>query len=90
MVSHPDLFYFVGCVSSHRETDIPNAFTGILDKLGIPFAVSEEEWCCGAPLYFSGNEEKAYEFAEHNVRLIRNKGIRFMAQPPIFKDSKLL
>ncbi|MEJ2725061.1 MAG: (Fe-S)-binding protein [Deltaproteobacteria bacterium] len=72
--AHPQIFYYVGCVSSYRETEIADAFTSILDKLDIPFAVSEEEWCCGAPLFFAGHEEKAENLAKHNVKAIEDSG----------------
>jgi len=72
--SQAEIFYFVGCVSSYRETEISDAFANILDKLGIPFAISHDEWCCGAPLYLGGHEEKAYDLAKHNVELIENSG----------------
>ncbi len=72
--SKPEVFYYVGCVSSYRETDIPNAFVNILSKLGIPFAIDDQEWCCGAPLYFAGHEKEAREFAIHNVEVIEKSG----------------
>jgi heterodisulfide reductase subunit D len=72
--SQPEVFYFVGCVSSYRETEIPEAFVSILDKTGIPFALSDEEWCCGAPLYFCGHEEKAFDLARHNMAMIEESG----------------
>jgi heterodisulfide reductase subunit D len=70
----PEVFYFVGCVSSYRETEIPDAFVNILATLGIPFALSDEEWCCGSPLYFCGHEEKAFDLARHNVAMIEESG----------------
>lgn len=72
--SQPEVFYFVGCVSSYRETEIPDAFVSILDKLGIPFALSDEEWCCGAPLYFCGHEKNVSDLVKHNVEMIRASG----------------
>jgi len=70
----PEVFYYVGCVSSYRETEIPVALVSIFEKLRIPFTLSQEEWCCGAPLYFSGHEEKAYKLAEHNVDAVKKSG----------------
>ena len=72
--SNPEVFYYVGCVSSYMETEIPNAFVNVLTKLHVPFAINNEEWCCGAPLYFSGYEEKTYEMAKHNVEAIEKSG----------------
>jgi len=72
--SQGGIFYFVGCVSSYRETEITDAFLNVLDKLDIPFTISDEEWCCGAPLYFCGHEEKVYDFVKHNVEIIGKSG----------------
>jgi heterodisulfide reductase subunit D len=72
--SQPEVFYFVGCVSSYRETEIPDAFVRILDKVGIPFALSDDEWCCGAPLYFCGHEAKVSDLVKHNVEIIEASG----------------
>jgi heterodisulfide reductase subunit D len=74
MASQAEIFYFVGCVSSYRETEIANAFVSIVDKLGIPFSASGEEWCCGAPLYFCGHEDKVHDLVTHNVELIEKSG----------------
>ncbi|MFC1883304.1 (Fe-S)-binding protein [Thermodesulfobacteriota bacterium] len=70
-ISHePEIFYFVGCVSSYRETEIPKAVAEMMEKLNIPFTIGSEEWCCGAPLYFSGNEKMLPDIAKHNVEMI--------------------
>ena len=74
IASQAEIFYFVGCVSSYRETEIADAFVSILDKLGIPFSASGEEWCCGAPLYFCGHEDKVHDLVTHNVDLIAKSG----------------
>ncbi|MBW1675217.1 MAG: (Fe-S)-binding protein [Deltaproteobacteria bacterium] len=74
IASQAEIFYFVGCVSSYRETEIAGAFVSILDKLGIPFSASGEEWCCGAPLYFCGHKDKVHDLVTHNVELIEKSG----------------
>ncbi len=74
IASQAEIFYFVGCVSSYRETEIASAFVSILDKLDIPFSASGEEWCCGAPLYFCGHEDKVHDLVTHNVDLIEKSG----------------
>ncbi|MBW1730801.1 MAG: (Fe-S)-binding protein [Deltaproteobacteria bacterium] len=72
--SKPHVFYFVGCVSSFRETEMAVSFVNILKKLDIPFSLSNEEWCCGAPLYYLGLIDKCKEWARHNVDLIEKSG----------------
>lgn len=73
--TEPEVFYYVGCVSSFREAEIAQAFARILNKMGIRFTVSGEEWCCGAPLYFAGHEEDVYDLARHNVEMIEKTGV---------------
>jgi heterodisulfide reductase subunit D len=74
-ISHePEIFYFVGCVSSYRETEIPKAVAEVMGKLNIPYTIGDEEWCCGAPLYFSGNEKMIPDIAKHNVEMIEASG----------------
>ncbi|MBW2345640.1 MAG: (Fe-S)-binding protein [Deltaproteobacteria bacterium] len=74
MSSNPEVFYHVGCISSYMEKEIPNAFVSVLTKLEIPFAINNDEWCCGAPLYFAGYEEETYDLAKHNVEAIEKSG----------------
>jgi heterodisulfide reductase subunit D len=70
------VFYYTGCVSAFDQKTIPQALAGIWEKMGIAFAVSDDEWCCGGPLFYSGYEEKAVELARHNVAVIHKAGIK--------------
>ncbi len=70
----PEVFYFSGCVSSYRETDISISMVNIFQKLDIPYSISEDEWCCGAPLFYLGREKDAHRFALHNLDIISASG----------------
>jgi len=70
-----EILYFVGCVSAYDQRKAPGSFTDILDKAGVPFSVSDDEWCCGGPLYHSGYGDEAIRLARHNVRMIEETGV---------------
>ncbi len=72
--SNPQVFYFVGCASSFRETEMAASFVEILKKLDVPFSLSEKEWCCAAPLYYLGLKEDCKSWAEYNVKMIDETG----------------
>ena len=74
-----DVVYFVGCVSSFypRAYSIPQALVQVLDKAGVEFStMGGEEWCCGYPLYVSGQRDKMAELAQHNVEQVRRMGAK--------------
>jgi heterodisulfide reductase subunit D len=62
--------YFVGCTASYRQKNIALATLRLLINLGVDVTVSEDEWCCGSPLFRTGQWEIAKEFAEHNAQLM--------------------
>lgn len=66
--------YFAGCTASYRQRNIAQATVKTLRKLGVDFTVSEDEWCCGSPLFRTGQFEAAKEFAEHNAGLLTKYG----------------
>ncbi len=70
-----EILYFTGCVSSFDQKAIPKAFTGILDILNISYEISDDEWCCGLPLYYNGYESKAVDLARHNIEMIKNSSV---------------
>ena len=72
---HKEILYFTGCVSAFDQKAIPRAFTGILDTLNISYEISDDEWCCGLPLYYDGYESKAVDLARHNVEMIKKSGV---------------
>ena len=67
--------YFAGCTASYKGSEICQADAKIFTELNEDWTLLDEEWCCGTPLYYIGNTEKAREFAAHNVKEIEKKGV---------------
>jgi len=69
-----NILYFVGCTSSYRQKDLAQATVKLLNKLGVDYTVSEEEWCCGSPLIRTGQLDLVKDLVEHNLELIKRMG----------------
>jgi heterodisulfide reductase subunit D len=71
--------YFVGCVSSFfpRSYKVPQAFVQILDRAGVDYALlGGAEWCCGYPMFVSGELGRAGELIQHNVEAVQAMGVK--------------
>lgn len=66
--------YFVGCTASYRQKHIALATVNVFRALGIDFTIAQDEWCCGSPMFRTGQWDLAKEFAEHNVALLDKYG----------------
>ena len=76
-----EVAYFVGCTTAFKGVNQSIAYaTGqLLNHLGEDWTLlGEEEWCCGSPLLMAGDEEKAKEFAEHNIAEIESRGVEVL------------
>jgi heterodisulfide reductase subunit D len=72
-----DLLYFPGCVITFRYPQIAFNTLKILKAADVKFVLlSEKEWCCGNPFFFTGMFEEAKKFAVHNVETIKEKGVK--------------
>lgn len=71
--------YFVGCSTSYLHPDIAVNTARILNAGGLDFSVmGTGEYCCGAPLWRTGQIEAAKKLAEHNLEAIKKQGIKTM------------
>ena len=72
-----DTVLFLGCSASYRHKEIALAAIQILQKGGVPFRLlRNEEWCCGAYLWRTG-QNKAAEFLVHrNIELLRLQNVK--------------
>ena len=69
--------YFVGCTSSFRQKEIALATYQILKKAALDFTMlGPDEWCCGSPLFRTGQIDTAKELAEHNIEKLRELGVK--------------
>lgn len=72
-----EIAYFAGCTSSYRQQELAIATFKILKKLGIDFTMlGPEEWCCGSPLFRTGQIEQATELAKHNIEKMNELGVK--------------
>ncbi|WP_240329139.1 (Fe-S)-binding protein [Helicobacter suis] len=57
---------FIGCLSNYNYTEVGQSLLSLLDKLNIS-ALIPEQFCCGAPAYFTGDLDTAYFLAQKNI-----------------------
>jgi heterodisulfide reductase subunit D len=71
----PEVLFWVGCSGSYdqRAQKITRAFAGILDHIGIRYAIlGKEEMCTGDPARRAGNEFIFQMMAYQNIRTLNN------------------
>ena len=71
-----EILYFVGCTSSYRQQSLAQKTVEILNKLGVDYIVSSDEWCCGSPLIRTGQLEQVSQLINHNLDLIKSLGVK--------------
>jgi Fe-S oxidoreductase len=75
----PDILFWVGCAGSfdQRAQKITRAFAGILDKVGINYAIlGKEEMCTGDPARRAGNEFMFQMMAYQNIQVLNNYQVK--------------
>jgi Fe-S oxidoreductase len=72
-----DTVYFVGCTTAYLYPDIARDTVKILQAGGIDFKVmNAEEYCCGAPLWRTGQTAEARKLVEHNLDALKKQKIK--------------
>lgn len=71
-----DIALFIGCTPAYRRPEIARATAMVLKALHVNFVVLPDEWCCGSPLFRTGQLELAKEMAMHNTEMIRALGVK--------------
>lgn len=74
--SDAELGFFVGCTSSYREQEMARNTVTILESANIPFTILDDERCCGSPLLRTGQRELATNLAKHNLKKIKDQGLK--------------
>lgn len=75
----PEILFWVGCAGSfdQRAQKITIAFTKILNKIGISYAIlGKEEMCTGDPARRAGNEFLFQMMAYQNIQLLNGYNIK--------------
>lgn len=70
------VLYYVGCTSSYRRKEMAIAAARVMNAAGVPFTIlQDDEFCCGSPVYRTG-DVKAFEAQlNKNLDVIESKGI---------------
>lgn len=75
----PEVLFWVGCAGSfdQRAQKITRAFTTILNKVAVKYAIlGKEEACTGDPARRAGNEFLFQMMAYQNIQVLNNYGIK--------------
>jgi len=75
----PEVLFWVGCAGSfdQRAQRITRAFTAMLDKTGIKYAIlGKEEMCTGDPVRRAGNEFMFQMMAYQNIQILNGYNIK--------------
>ena len=75
----PEYLFWVGCAGSfdQRAQKITRAFSLILDKVGISYAIlGKEETCTGDPARRAGNEFLFQMMAYQNIQVLNGYGVK--------------
>jgi Fe-S oxidoreductase len=75
----PEILFWVGCSGSYdqRAQKITKAFTEILNRLHISYAIlGKEELCTGDPARRSGNEFMFQMMAYQNIQVLNNYSVK--------------
>ncbi|MEM3511340.1 MAG: (Fe-S)-binding protein [Candidatus Jordarchaeales archaeon] len=67
-----NIAYFVGCTASYRQKQVAKATAELLNKLGVEFAVLEDEVCCGSPLFRTGQRKEAKRVMNENLKAFKD------------------
>lgn len=72
-----DTALFIGCAAAYKNSDTALAAVKILRAGGVKFRLlREDERCCGASLWRTGQTEAAAELIERNIETFRRLGIK--------------
>ncbi len=56
----------LGCMISYTNSKMGKSIINVLEKLGVDFTISPEEFCCGYFVYNTGNHKVAKQIIERN------------------------
>jgi heterodisulfide reductase subunit D len=75
-----ELCFFVGCELAYRITPMATGALQVFSAGKADFTVSDDEWCCGYPLFVLGDrsEEIRVEI-EHNIEKLKETGAKRVA-----------
>ena len=69
--------FFIGCMLNSFYTETAKNVVKTLNALGYSVFVPREQYCCGAPAFFSGDLKTFEELREKNLRTLKNLNVDF-------------
>ncbi len=72
---------FAGCTPSYVRRGIARGAYQLLEAIGVPFALLEEEQCCGHPYMSMGLLDQAREAAQRNLEGVVSSGAELLVTP---------
>ena len=72
-----DTVYFAGCAAAYEYPDIARDTVKILKAGGLSFKVlGDDEYCCGEPLWRTGQTDEAKKLIERNMAAFKKHGVK--------------
>jgi len=76
-LSAADTAFFAGCATSYKYPQTGRDIARILSAGGVEFQVlGEDEFCCGGPLWRTGQVEAFAQSVKRNLETFRRRGVR--------------
>ncbi|MHA1958929.1 MAG: (Fe-S)-binding protein [Candidatus Thorarchaeota archaeon] len=74
--------FFPGCLASHRFKEKTQILVKLLQAAGYELDfLGEDQKCCGSPLWVIGKVEKAKQWAEDYLTLLKSRGVKEIITP---------
>jgi len=74
-----EMVYFTGCTAAYFPVaqKIPIALSETFQASEVDFTImGEDEWCCGFPMLGAGLRDLFQEFADHNIKAVKERGAK--------------
>jgi len=66
----PKVVFYSGCVTSYAYPELGEDVMSLLERVGVAPYYPQEQACCGAPAYFSGDYGSALALARRNIEAL--------------------
>jgi len=76
VAEHAEIGFYVGCSGAYVAQPMVIGAVRVFAKLGIPFTLLDDEWCCGFPLFIIGEHAVLPELVRHNVDGLAARGVK--------------
>jgi heterodisulfide reductase subunit D len=78
--------YFVGCTTCYRRSEIASSTVKLLQHFHVDFDINDDEQCCGAPAFQTGNEKLGQKMIGRAIETIEKSGSKEI----IFSDPQCM